>query len=289
MAKPLLEEETEHAGAWKIALADLMTAMMAFFLVMWLLASSDDQTLKGISEYFTEDRRGQKLDAGSGGILAGRSIRDAEKLPDSADAVARQRDNSQAELLGVPANVQSAKESEQLAISNSDEGVEQLRRMFIVHAASKELLARVTFSRDREGLIIEIMDLGEKPMFSMGTSVPTEEAKALLENVAMAIRALPNEIVLRGHTDSYKFKSVGREQNNWHLSAMRAEQARVLLETSGIGSGRVVRIEGHADLKPTYPEDMLDPRNRRIAIVLRDVTPTKEEAAPVLPQVLWVR
>ena len=267
------QEAEPSAGAWKIALADLMTAMMAFFLLMWLLAASDEETLAGIAEYFTPDKSAIKLDAGSKGVLGGRSILDTEKLPDSANTVNKGTQEVSTSFVGEPAVVQIDSEQAKFRLSNSAESLIELRRQVLGKLLENdglvEILGQVEFVREEQGLRIQIVDSEDSPMFALGTSVLDGKAKELLAGIASVINDLPNSIVVRGHTDSRLFDRSRPDRNNWALSAERAESTRLFLEASGIRPERFSRIEGLADTTPRWPEDKYDPRNRRIAILLR--------------------
>ncbi len=266
-------EEEQGAGAWKIALADLMTAMMAFFLLMWLLSASDEQTLSGIAEYFSPDRSAIPLDAGSTGILGGRSILDTEKLPDSANTVNKGKQEVSTSFVGEPAIVQVETERSIYRLTDNTESLVELRRQvlskLLENSGLNEILGQIEFVREEEGLRIQIVDRENSPMFALGTSILDDNAKQLLAGIAAVIKNFPNSVVVRGHTDARLFDSSRPDRNNWALSAERAESTRLFLEANGIRPERFARIEGLADTIPRWPEDIYDPRNRRIAILLR--------------------
>ncbi|MEQ8249386.1 MAG: flagellar motor protein MotB [Alphaproteobacteria bacterium] len=266
-------EAEPSAGAWKIALADLMTAMMAFFLLMWLLAASDEETLSGIAEYFTPDKSAIPLDAGSTSVLGGRSILDTEKLPDSANTVNKGKQEVSTSFVGEPAIVQVETERSIFRLSDNAESLVELRRQvlskLLENGGLNEILGQIEFVREEQGLRIQIVDRENSPMFALGTSILDDNAKQLLAGIAAVIKNLPNSVVVRGHTDARLFDSSRPDRNNWALSAERAESTRLFLEANGIRPERFARIEGLADTIPRWPEDIYDPRNRRIAILLR--------------------
>ncbi len=252
-----------HGGAWKVAYADFVTAMMAFFLMLWLLGATNEDQRKGIADYFAPTVLVSDRSGGSNGVLAGRSI-------EEPDGVAPY---SQRAGLTPSAPFQSA--SGARAPRPADDGqlrkVEsEIRSRMARDPGLKDLAPMVRFTHTPEGLRIELIDSQDYSMFPSGTAIMDPRAARLLAIVADAIRDVPNRLAVRGHTDSVPFSAVDTlgPANNWTLSAARAEATRQALARAGIPESRFARLEGVADTEPFIADNPLDPRNRRMSVML---------------------
>ena len=270
-----------HGGAWKIALADMMTAMMAFFLLMWLLGATNTDQRKGLADYFkptavTKSVISVNQTSGSTGLMGGQSIIDESALPNPAAQtglmqILTPRDmtgskDSEKDRSGESSEEEKKRISSELDQSNFEKIQKELNERLSQDKDLAKLKDQVNFVREKEGLRIEVIDKADFSMFGLGTNKLSTRAQSLIQEIARSIKEMPNKVKVRGHTDSVPFN--GAERNNWSLSAERAETTRQSIAAKGVDESRFARIEGVADKEPFNPADGLDPRNRRISITL---------------------
>jgi len=257
-----------HGGAWKVAYADFVTAMMAFFLLMWLLGATTEKQRKGLADYFTptlvELKEGS---AGSNGMFGGDSIQGKENYPTTGGqgtlAITIPKDTT-----GV--KDEGAKDHKQRR-ANDHAKFQAIKAKLAAQLAKnpelKNLAKNVRFTETREGLRIDLIDQADFAMFGMGTDRLLPPARKLVNEVAKVINGVSNDVIVRGHTDGLPYTS-GRAMNNWLLSSSRAEATRQALASDGVPGSRFAKIEGVADREPFIQNDPYDPRNRRMSIVL---------------------
>lgn len=271
-----------HGGAWKVAYADFVTAMMAFFLLMWLLNATTEQQRKGISEYF--DPTPMEVSAttsGAGGVMGGLTVSEVgaratdtqpivhnEQTPDTS--VKSEMDPQQASKEALQAELQKREDAE---FEKVKEEIQQAIENSELKGLTKNLIVDMT----PEGLRIQIVDRDGESMFPTGSSVPYEKTVNLLGMVAGIINTMPNQISVRGHTDSAPY-SLGANYTNWELSADRANASRRVLLKSGINPKRLSNVVGKADTEHLKVNAPLDPQNRRISIILLRDSLTKPAA-----------
>lgn len=250
-----------HGGAWKVAYADFVTAMMAFFLLLWLLGATTEKQRKGLADYFTPTlvklREGS---AGSDGLLGGSSITDADNYPNRAGqtgtkALTIPRDSTGGPKEGA-ARAQKVARIKQ-TVEQKLAASERLRR----------LARQVRMVDTTEGIRIDLVDDADFSMFQLGTTILTGDAQSLLQAIGQGIGGETAGITIRGHTDALPWRR-GGGANNWSLSAGRAEATRQSLMRQGIAEARFRRIEGVADRELLVEDNPQDPRNRRISILL---------------------
>ena len=264
-----------HGGAWKVAYADFVTAMMAFFLLMWLLGATTEKQRKGLADYFTPTLVTMRENsAGSNGLLGGSSLTDVDNYPHKAAQTGTRSITIPTEAIGGPqvgtGEQGTLKEREQLQ-AQDQKNFDHLRRQVMAQMAATasvaKLASHIRFVPTRDGLRIDLVDNADYSMFALGTTVLEPEADKLIGMIAQSIKPLENAIMIRGHTDSLAYGNPGN-MNNWLLSSGRAEATRRRLAQGGVPEARYDRIEGVADREPMIVKDAADPRNRRVAITL---------------------
>lgn len=257
-------EGGHHGGAWKVAYADFVTAMMAFFLLLWILGATTEKQRKGIADYFTPTLvKSKETSAGSAnGLLGGSSLTDVDNYPHAKGQTGTKSMTIPRDATGGPKEggtkiKRSARAKK--ALEQKLESTERLRRL-----ARQVRLIDTTI-----GVRIDLVDDADFSMFRLGTTVLTPDAAELLGAIAEAVGPDSGKLTIRGHTDALPYRS-GTYGNNWSLSAGRAETTRQELMRDGISEDRFKRIEGVADKELLIPGNPQDPRNRRISITLLD-------------------
>ena len=255
-----------HGGAWKVAYADFVTAMMAFFLLLWILGATTEKQRKGIADYFapTLVEMRQKT-SGANGPFGGDSVIAKDRMPHRAAQTGTR-------TLTIPKDSSGGAKEGGAAVRSRDRArFTAMRRLLQMKLASdpklKELAKHIRMTETLEGLRIDLVDEANFTMFTSGTDILVPEARRLIREVAQIVAASPNPVMVRGHTDALPY-SGGRASNNWTLSAARAESTRRLLAESGVPDDRFARIEGVADREPFVADDIYDPKNRRMSITL---------------------
>ncbi len=234
-----------HGGAWKVAYADFVTALMAFFLVMWLVGQSDE-VKESVANYFQDPvgfMKGKGQGALKGGGTPSKSLRPGKA--DMASILQKEREA----LLDVGLKIRQALENMPELTS---------------------LMDFIEIEMTPEGLRIQLIDSDDDEssnFFDLGSAHLKPKTSLLLRAISSELGHLPNFVVVEGHTDSKPF--TGREgYSNWELSADRANSARKLMESSGLRPSQLVEVRGYADRLPRLPDVPNDPRNRRVAIIV---------------------
>ena len=268
--------EGHHGGAWKVAYADFVTAMMAFFLLMWLINTTSPEQKKGIADYFAPASVSETT-SGSGGILGGTALgQDGDKNAGSQNVIeqtspqAPDTPDSGASKAGGQGSQSQADQKDDAALQSAAQSLKQaLQDMPELAELSKQILVDQT----PEGLRIQLIDQEGRSMFKENSAEPNDRARILLRAVSKVINQLPNRVSITGHTSATPGV---KDSKDWQLSSGRADAARQILQNSGVDADRVAQVVGKAAADPLYPDDPTLPGNRRITIVL-----LKEK--PVLP------
>ena len=261
--KVTVVEGGHHGGAWKVAYADFVTAMMAFFLMLWLLGATTEDQRKGLADYFTPTLvKYRDKSAGSNGILGGDSITSVDNYPNRAGQTGTQTLTIPRDATGGPKEGGGMNKS---ATTLRQELTEKLAEQ----RDGERLLSQVRMVDTTEGVRIDLVDDANFSMFSLGTTVLSPDARILIDALGSVLADSSGTLVVRGHTDSLAFRST-RNVNNWTLSAGRAEATRQALMREGVTPRRFRRIEGVADREPLIANDRTDPRNRRISVMVAD-------------------
>ncbi|NBX02918.1 MAG: chemotaxis protein MotB [Alphaproteobacteria bacterium] len=268
-----------HGGAWKVAYADFVTAMMAFFLLMWLLNATSSEQKMGLAEFFTptigiKDSMGIGVKGGLAPAEAGRSknnltavgmVTGQVKQGDAPDASNSQTGKSDPNATdAAPAKKPEEVSEDQEEFRSASDGIKQALRE---DKDLKDYQSDVVIQDTPEGLKIDIIDDPKQPMFIPGGAVLSEPGKKILDTMARVIVKAPNNISIHGHTDA-SGQTLNPQYTNWELSADRANSARRFLTTTQLEPERIVKVVGQADRELLTPQEPSSPRNRRITILL---------------------
>ncbi|MCD1625019.1 chemotaxis protein MotB [Seohaeicola saemankumensis] len=256
--KKVIEGGGHHGGAWKVAYADFVTAMMAFFMLMWLLNATTEKQRKGLADYFAPTVAISRVSGGSDGAFGGDSIFSEEVLP----------------RMGTGATSLRPTESDKARGESADDGVrkdalEKINQALFdragLSAIQSAALAHVTTRLSDEGLVVELFDLPDAVLFNLRTDEPTPLLEELAFMVQQAFALVVNPLAIEGHVHS--FPVVLRDRPVWGLSTARANRMRELLARQGFEEERIVRVVGHADRK-LAEANPLATRNNRLELIL---------------------
>ena len=276
-------EHAHHGGAWKVAYADFVTAMMAFFLLMWLINTTSPQQKRGIADYFAPASVSEST-SGSGGILGGTALGDQGAKSDGSQPIIQalapesppDAKDGKSSKSGAESDAQAALKAAAAKKEADDfqSAAQSLRQAMQDMPELAELSKQVLVDQTPEGLRIQLIDQEGRSMFDPASARPNDRARLLLRAVAKVVGRLHNRVTVSGHTSA---TTAGQKSgDDWALSAARANASRNILQEAGIEPDRVYQVSGKANSDPLYADDPTLPGNRRIAIVL-----LKE--APVLP------
>ncbi|MCX8017082.1 MAG: flagellar motor protein MotB [Rhodocyclaceae bacterium] len=249
-----------HGGVWKIAYADFVTAMMAFFLLMWLLGSTTKGDLKGIADYFASPLQ-VALMGGSGAgdatsVIQGGGVSLTEQTGQvkRGDTEEEKRKRRQQQAREERARMEALKAKVEAAL--------------FANPKLAELRKQIRIEITPDGLRIQIVDDFERPMFALGSAQVQPYMRDLLREIGAVLNQVDNKIALSGHTDAAPYAGGERGYSNWELSADRANASRRELIAGGMEPGKIVRVVGLADSSLLVKDDPRHPLNRRISIVV---------------------
>jgi chemotaxis protein MotB len=255
-----------HGGAWKVAYADLVTAMMAFFLLMWLLNSTTSNTKAGIAGMF-QDPDSFNTEKGKA-ILTEYAVEKSGILP-GGKGMKSAPDGGEG---GPPAAEADPGEQER---QRMEETAQTISKAFNEDKLLSAFKDQISFEFTDEGLRIQIQDKLSQVLFDSGSAKLKPYTLSILKEIAQELGKLPNHLLIGGHTDAVKYPD--QTYTNWELSADRANSARRVLEASGVQPGQVQRVIGYADSVPLENHEPTDPQNRRISIVVLSSATEKAE------------
>ena len=275
-----------HGGAWKVAYADFVTAMMAFFLLLWLLNVTTSEQKMGIADYFDPNPKISDGKSGAGGVMGGLTVTPEGAMTSTQNPLMQMqtqnisnpalrpgRDPGQSKTKGEgktdrEIKVEAAKERRRFAEQKKFEDAQRkIQKTMEATPELKALAKNLLVDTTPEGLRIQVIDQDGESMFALGSAQMYEKTRKLMAAVAEIIKEMPNEISVRGHTDGVPYGAEA-SYTNWELSSDRANATRRELLKSDIGDERLNNVVGKADTEHLFPEDPTDDRNRRISIVL---------------------
>ena len=269
--KKVYKADGHHGGAWKVAYADFVTAMMAFFLLMWLLNATTEEQRKGIADYFNPTIPISRISGGGSDGLNGSSIFSEQtyakmgtgaKRKETVENPAYGEGKSNNPEENADEALQLAKQAEERAISEELQGLKES-----LSEQSRQLSEHLMIKMSPEGIVLEITDSESTPLFPLGRSEPSDTMVQLIDVVAESFAEFDNDIKIVGHTDSHRYRN-GAIYDNWNLSADRANTARRLLARANIPAERIREVSGKADTDPLVANDPMAAQNRRISITI---------------------
>jgi chemotaxis protein MotB len=268
-----------HGGAWKVAYADFVTAMMAFFLLMWLINTTSPEQKRGVADYFAPASVSSTT-SGAGGMLAGTALGEEGVMQKGATPVYQTPSpptSPNGEQPEAENQIDDAAMDAALAQREAEDFTRaemSLRQAMQDMPELAELSRHILIDQTPEGLRIQLVDQEGRSMFEAGSAQPHARARLLLQAVSRVVLELPNRLMISGHTDAGA--NPRGDYSNWELSADRANAARRVLAASGVPDTQIYQVSGKAGSEPLFPDDPYMAANRRITIVL-------QRAAPPMP------
>jgi chemotaxis protein MotB len=255
-----------HGGAWKIAYADFVTAMMAFFLLMWLLGSTSEGDKKGISDYFQSPLK-VAMQGGAGAGASSSVVNGGGNDLTQSAGQAKRGDGEQKAAKKMPGDQKKAerakKDAQMLAALSA-----KIAAAVSSNPKLAEFSSQIKLEITPDGLQIQIVDDQRRPMFDSGSAVVKPYMRDILREIGLALLEVDHKISLDGHTDQSAYGNAARGYSNWELSADRANASRRELAAAGMPEEKLARVVGMASSLPLEPDNPLSPSNRRISILV---------------------
>jgi len=257
--------DDHHGGAWKIAYADFVTAMMAFFLLMWLLGSTSKGDLNGIAEYFNTPLSvaitGGSRSGTANSVLDGGAMSLLKTVPAAANVSPKSSQDK---------STQQANRVKQLDedVKRLTELKSKIESLINLNPKLSPFKNQIKLDMTSEGLRIQIIDAQNRPMFDSGSSTLESYTKDILDQLGVVLNDVENHVSIAGHTDSLAYTGGANGYSNWELSSERANAARRELINGGMNAQKVLQVRGLSDALPLDPTDPSAPGNRRISIVV---------------------
>jgi chemotaxis protein MotB len=264
--KKIIQGGGHHGGAWKVAYADFVTAMMAFFMLMWLLNATTEKQRKGLADYFNPTIPINRVSGGGDGAFGGDSVHTEETLAQVGMGATAMMPTESRMARG---DAQEKMGQHDGQLSDQQQVMQDVERTLIARGGESQtmehLLRHVITRVTDEGLVIELFDIEGQPLFLGDTDQPSDALKSLASLLAEVLAVAENQVAINAYVKSYPITMIVNPV--WDLSSARAQRARSLIELAGLADERMDRVSGHADRKPAVA-DPTAVRNNRIEVVL---------------------
>jgi chemotaxis protein MotB len=267
--KKITGGDGHHGGAWKVAYADFVTAMMAFFLLMWLLNATTEKQRKGIADYFSPTVPISRISGGGSGDFGGDSVFSEMDLPQNGTGASNRHPTESRQARGAVGVSDVGNNAKDTGSDKQTEQLQELEQQLLARAGessvSDDVLQHIVTRVTDEGLVIELFDIFDRQLFQTDTNQPTDLLNDLVVLVASVVQLVSNPIVVEAHTRSKPIVVV--DNPVWDLSMSRADRIRRMLESEQVQANRMHRVTGHADRTP-IDENRMAVRNNRVEIIL---------------------
>lgn len=264
--KKVVGGDGHHGGAWKVAYADFVTAMMAFFMLMWLLNATTEKQRKGIADYFSPTIPLSRVSGGGDGSFGGESVFSEDQIAQNGTGASSLKPSEERQSMGQTGTDRSEQAGEGVAFAEAVRRIEEALmgiggESMVSEQAARHIVTRVT----DEGLIVEMFDLDGEPLFIGDTDTPAPILKEMATMLTGVFGLVENDVAVNGHIRA--LPEVLRNNPSWDLSTARAMRVRAMLEADGLIPRRLQRVTGYADRKPALRNPMA-PRNNRLEVIL---------------------